>query len=322
MDLHSEMILSQYRDNLNTYEKVRQIVVDKLNEIVKKLGITVNNVGSRVKTEQSLEGKLKRKGEKYKNIFDITDIVGAMVVTFYSDDVDKFSSVIESTFDVDWNNCIDKRKIYDDNQFGYMSLHFVCKIPKSLYFDEDNPLINEIPFEIQLKTILQHVWASIQHDIGYKYDVEIPKEYLRVMYRLSGLLELADDEFKRIRVKIDEYRQKVKSFVASGNFDDIELNGDSFSAYLELGTLNKVNESISNINNIEIIETSLDRFLPILKTFGISTLGDLHKMVNNYSDLAYRFALIQFGGKDIDIITSAVGITCLCLVYIISMINY
>lgn len=318
MDLHSEMIMGQYKDNLENYAKLRDIVVGKLNELKIDNKFNVNNIASRIKTEESLLGKLVRKGDKYKSIFDITDIVGAMVVTFYIDDVDKISSFIESNFEVDWDNCIDKRKIYEINQFGYMSLHFVCRLPKSIYYDENNTIINEIPFEIQLKTLLQYTWASIEHDIGYKSDVEIPKDYLRDINRLSGLLELADAEFKRIRTVVSEYREKVKSFVASGNFNDIDLNMDSFNAFIEFGAFKKLNENISNINNIEIIETSLERFLPILKSMGFNTLADLDKLIKDYSDMAYRFALVQFGGKDIDIITSSVGLTCLCVVYILS----
>ena len=86
MDAHSNLLLEQYNENLPTYEKVRDIVVEKLEEYATDFNTLINSITSRIKTEKSLTGKLKLKGSKYKDIFDVTDIVGARVVTFYADD--------------------------------------------------------------------------------------------------------------------------------------------------------------------------------------------------------------------------------------------
>ena len=126
MDFHAEMILEDYRNNLETFEIIKKVVLEQLNGYVKSFGSIVNSVEARIKTEKSLAGKLALKGDKYQDIFDITDLVGARVVTFYNDEVDKFAAQVEKSFDIDWDNSIDKRKMYNVDQFGYMSLHYIC----------------------------------------------------------------------------------------------------------------------------------------------------------------------------------------------------
>ncbi|MBO5542806.1 MAG: hypothetical protein J5936_05135 [Acholeplasmatales bacterium] len=318
MDLHCEMILEQYKQKKPLFIKVKDIALQELNKYVKEFGTIVNSVEGRVKEEKSLAGKLELKGYKYQSIDDITDIVGTRVVTFYNDEVDKFAAKIEQNFDVDWDNSIDKRKMHNIDQFGYMSLHYICRIPKELYYDPENPEINNVRFEIQLRSILQHAWAVVQHDTGYKTDVEIPKEYLRSLSRLSGLLELVDESFCQLRISIDDYRRRVKQVVKNGKFEDIELNGDSYSAYLDNGGFEALNKHIAAIQNMEIEDVSLKAFLRVFKSFGFTTLKQLDDFVKDYSDVAYEFAVRQFSGRDLDIITSAAGPLALCVVYVLS----
>ncbi len=318
MNNHSEMILDEYGQKYTIYFKVMEIVLDTLRGFVTEYGILVNTVEARVKDYLSLKEKLERKGYKYNSIMDITDIVGARLVTFYMDDVDKFATKVESTFVIDWENSTDKRKIYNIDQFGYMSLHYICSIPKELYYDPENPEINDIKFEIQLRSILQHAWAAIQHDSGYKSDVEIPKVYIRALSRLAGLLELADDSFCQIRNSIEDYRRRVRQVIKDGSYEDIELNGDSYKAYIENGGFRELNKRIATIDNMEIEEVPLNNFLKIFKSFNFKTLLELDDFVKKYSDLAYEFSVRQFSGKDIDIITSVTGPLNLCIVYILS----
>ena len=318
MDLHIEQLLSEYKENLPIYKKIQKIVEAKLNSYATSFKTLINSINSRIKTEKSLEGKLKLKGAKYATIYDVTDIVGLRIVTLYSDDVDKFAAKIEQTFDIDWDNTQDKRKLYNIDQFGYMSLHYICRIPKEMHYDEAYPQINEIRFEIQIRSVLQHAWATIEHDTGYKSDVEIPKEYLRALNRLAGLLELADQSFCDIKNSLDDYRRRVRQIVSSGNLAEVDLNGDSLRIYTENGGFNTLNKRIATINNMEIQEVSLDCFVKVFKAFGFKTLKDVDEFVKEYFDLAYEFSVRQFDGKDIDIITSITGPLYLSVVFILS----
>lgn len=317
LDLHCTMILEEYREMLPVVNRLKDVVLNELRKSLVRNKILVTAVEGRVKTEESLAGKLAKKGNKYNTFLDLTDIFGARVITFYTEDVDKISALLENKFNIDWENSVDKRKTYELNSFGYLSLHYICSIPKSLYFDETMPQLNEIRFEIQMRTALQHVWANMYHDIGYKSNIEVPTEYLRTLNRLAGMLELADDEFSRIRTAISDYRYKVQNLVSSGRFDEVPLDGDSFRKYLELHPFDSLTKKIAAINQAEIHQASSFVFLKVLLELGFKTLGDVEKLKRDYKEAAFQLALFQIGGTDIDIVVSTIGIQDLCLVYLL-----
>lgn len=317
LDLHATMILEEYREKWSVCQRIKDIVLSSIRTVLDESGIFVTAVEGRVKTEKSLAGKLELKGQKYAFLSDITDIIGARVITYYSEDVDKISALMEKMFDIDWENSVDKRRILQLDRFGYQSLHYICRIPKSLYHDPNCGEINEIRFEIQMRTTLQHMWATIYHDIGYKSGVEIPVEYLRNLNRLAGMLELVDDEFSRIRSTITDYRRRVTELVASGRFEDVSLNGDSFDNYLRLKPFDKLNHRVAAINQAEIHETTLKPYLAVFRELHFSTLGDLEQLIRVHSDDAFQLAVLQIGGTDLDIISSVVAVQNLCSVYIL-----
>ena len=307
MDLHSEMILEEYREALPVFEKMQAEVNRTLREALERNGMEVTAVESRIKTEESLKGKLALKGSKYATLSNITDILGARIITFYTDDVDRIAAMSEQLFEIDWTNSVDKRRLHQLDSFGYNSLHYICRLPGYEY-----------RFELQLRTTLQHAWAAINHDTGYKSGVEIPREYMRRMNRLAGMLEMVDDEFSRIRMEISDYRRRVQQLVQNGKLDDVLLDGDTFNSYLQAKPFERLNKRIAAINQAEIQEVPLIRYLRVLKALGCNTLGDVRQLRNKYEEDAYALARHQLGNTDLDIISSAVGLQNICIVCILS----
>jgi ppGpp synthetase/RelA/SpoT-type nucleotidyltranferase len=306
LDAHCEAILDEYRQNLPLFVQVKDKVMAQLKEVFDEAGLVVASIEGRVKEEKSLAGKLELKGAKYSSLADITDIVGLRVITFYSDDVDKVASAVDRLFEIDWENSVDKRKIHEIDSFGYMSLHYICRTAGFPY-----------RFEIQMRTILQHAWANMNHDTGYKSGVEVPKEYLRNLSRLAGMLELADEQFSQIRNDLTDYRRRVQALVASGNMNEVPLDGDTFRSYLQLRPFDKLNRRIAAVNQAEIMEENLMGYLAVFKNLNCKTLGDIDRLIKNYSEGAYQIACYQIGLTDLDIISSSLGPQDLCLAAIV-----
>ena len=317
LDLHCQLILEEYRDMQPVFATMKEVVLTELQKCLSRFNILVTAVEARIKSEDSLVGKLQLKGHKYRTLGDLTDIMGARIITFYSDEVDKIAALMEDLFEIDRENSVDKRKMHELNSFGYMSLHYICRIPRKLYHDPAHPEINEYRFELQMRTALQHVWANINHDTGYKSGVEVPVEHLRNLTRLAGMLELADDEFSRIRRQITDYRRKVQTLVSSGNFDEVGLNGDTFRSYLAIHPFERLTNRIAAINQAEVMQDAPLGYLKVLQGLGFKTLGDVEKLKHDYSEAAYQLALHQLGGTDLDIISSSLALQDLCIAYLI-----
>ena len=306
LDPHCQAILEEYRQAKPACDDAAVKVKATLEKVFKKSGLIVAAIESRVKTEESLAGKLELKGSKYASLADITDIVGVRVITFYIDDVDKVASAVERLFKVDWENSVDKRKIHEIDSFGYMSLHYICSMDGFPY-----------RFEIQMRTVLQHAWANMNHDTGYKSGVEVPREYLRNLSRLAGVLELADEQFSRIRTELTDYRRRVQALVASGKLGEVPLDGDTFRSYLELNPFQALNRKIAAVNQAEIQPVSLMNFLSVFKAMGCKTLGDVSNLIRDYGEAAYQIACYQIGLTDLDIISSSLGPQDLCIAFIL-----
>ena len=310
-------IIQEYREKRAAYEKLMSVVRDTLAQSIKENNLYVNAIEARVKTEESIAGKLLRKGGKYSDLLSLTDVVGVRVITCYNDEVDKIAALVGRLFEIDWENSIDKRRMHEVHSFGYNSLHYICRLPKSVCEDPAFPELNEIRFEVQMRSALQHVWAVLDHDTGYKSGFEVPKEYQRNLSRLAGMLELIDEQFCVIRTGISNYRRHVHSLVSSGRFDEVALDGDSFGNYLELHPFDPLNKRIAAINQAEIYETSLVGFLKVFRFLGFTTLGDVEKMIQDCSEDAYHLAAFQLGNTDLDIINSSLAVVNLCAVYLL-----
>ena len=306
LDPHCEAILQEYRDALPQCKTVAKEVYNTLKSTFDKAGLLVAAIEYRVKAEDSLAGKLELKGGKYKSLADITDIIGLRVITFYTDDVDKVASAVERLFTVDWDNSVDKRKIHEIDSFGYLSLHYICSKEGFPY-----------RFEIQMRTVLQHAWANMNHDTGYKSGVEIPKVYLRNLSRLAGMLELVDEQFSLIRSELTDYRRRVRALVASGNLDDAPLDGDTFRSFLDLKPFDALNRRIASVNQAEIQDVPLMPFMPVFKMLECHTLGDVSKMIKEYGEGAYQIACYQIGLTDLDIISASLAPQDICIAAIL-----
>lgn len=151
-----------------------------------------------MKTVSSFAEKVRRKKYKYRFLGEVTDIVGIRVITYLAGDVDKAYLILCENFLVDAKNSVDKRVAATISQFGYQSLHVIAQLNKDRAALPEYSRFQALKFEIQVRSILQHSWAEIEHDINYKSVIELTPSIKRKLHRASALLEQADEIFDEI----------------------------------------------------------------------------------------------------------------------------
>lgn len=222
-------LLETYRERLASFEALGQALHTRLEAVLAEGGVTVHGVTHRVKAPTSLARKLARPDKIYQRLDDITDLVGLRVITFFEDSIEQVARLIEHGFRVDMDRSVDKRLAQEPHSFGYRSLHYVCHPPRELV--EGRPEW-DWPFEIQIRTILQHAWAEIEHDLGYKSPESVPQPVRRRFSRLAGLLEIADSEFVELRRFMEEYARDVRQPVELAR-DTLTLDAVSLQSLAE-----------------------------------------------------------------------------------------
>jgi len=316
MNLKNRLILEDFRKCRDDYIKLGDTVNNILHDLIDSINIEILGIEHRVKTEKSLAGKLERHGDYYNRMEDLTDLLGARVICFFSDEVDIIGKMVEKNFAIDWEHSSDKRALIKADTFGYLSLHYICYLKPEMGYPEN---ICNKKFEIQIRTNLQHTWAAICHDLGYKSEFGVPRVVTRQFARLSGLLELADDEFVRVRNSMHDYTEEIREKITNNCADDVNIDMISLSEYIRRNQkMVAFLDELSAICGAEIQEINPESYIEQLAWFGIKTLGGLQKMLEENHDLAVKIAKHSLENTDIDILASNIGLRYLCRAKLIS----
>ncbi|MBW2312509.1 MAG: hypothetical protein DRG87_09905 [Deltaproteobacteria bacterium] len=308
---YSARILSAYEKKVSLYEILSEKISALLEGLIQDEGLYVHSIYHRVKQRDSLSRKLNKPDASYKKLGDLTDIAGVRVITYFSSDVDRVADIIRREFTVDTEHSIDKGALLDPDRFGYLSLHYVVSLGKShTKFPQDKQLAS-LKAEIQIRSILQHAWAEIEHDLGYKSKHAIPIHMRRRFSRLSGLLELADYEFDGLRTNLREYSEEV----AAAQGIDIPLDKISLTHVIKHGDLVRMlDNEIRNQTGLELVfeDWFAESLIEKLLFVGISRLSDLEAGLRHRSDVITRFAIEHLKGRTYSRIHRGVSIYYFC----------
>ncbi|MCB0538469.1 MAG: (p)ppGpp synthetase [Ignavibacteriae bacterium] len=273
--MNAENIRNKFNELRPFYIRLAKNIKEALETFMLEANISYLTVTYRIKDIDSFIEKIERKN--YKNPFeDIEDICGLRIICFYQKDVEKICSIINKEFSI--KESVDKEDLLNDDQFGYRSYHFIGKIKKNWLEAPNYRGLEELKAEIQVRTILMHAWAEIEHKLAYKQKIHIPSHLKRKLYRISAKLEEADEQFEDIKIESEKYREKMISEARQkgGEFDkEIKLNLDSLQAFLDFkfpgrksdieSTRDLLNELLENnlgfkeiINGYEKISSFLD----------------------------------------------------------------
>lgn len=288
-------ILLDYQTNFENFQEMGASIQALLGTLLRKAAIEPHTISHRVKTHESLKNKIEKK-QKYKKLNDITDILGFRIVTYYTADILEIEKIIIKQFKIDKKNSIDKTKSMGADRFGYMSLHYIVSFNKSRSSLPEYANFKTFKFEIQIRTILQHAWAEIEHKLGYKSNKSMPIEIKRMFSILSGNLELIDKQFLDIKNNILQYEQDVSVAVQSENANsikEISLNSLSLKQFLLSNkplneTYSKYCELMAESNHyprsIIIDEAFYESSLRIFQAVNVTTLEKLQELSKKYSN--------------------------------------
>jgi len=205
--------------------------------------LKIHSIRMRVKDPASLARKLSRPDKTYDELWDVTDLIGLRIITFFDDEVDQIGRMVEARLPVDFQHSVDKRRHQMEGRFGYRSLHYIFRLAEHPF--EVDPEGPQPRCEIQIRTMLEHAWAEIEHDLGYKSHDAMPAHARRRLHRLAGLLELTDQEFVAIRTELADYAAQLPARLAST--EEVPLDRLSLLGLFELPECRAVDAGIASI---------------------------------------------------------------------------
>jgi len=262
-----------YDNNREKYKKLSVMVKDIIKEMLINKEIYYHSIASRAKKIKSFERKAKR--EKYNDpINQISDLAGIRIITLFEKDVYEISDLIKEKFIIDYKNSEDKADLLEADKMGYKSVHYIGTLTDELVGSKKYEQFKDLRFEIQIRSILQHAWAEIEHDRNYKLKGNLPKHLQRRFYALSGMLEMADREFNLLAKEVDEYKEKVKEITRNGKIE-IKLNPSSLKRYL----LEKFRKEINNGIVKPVLNGREEEIIRELDNYGLWDLVNLDSII-------------------------------------------
>ncbi len=294
--------IKEYNQLNNLHKAFTLKVSDLIKSLIEQKGIKVHLIEERTKTQLSFADKIIRKNKSQSSDSEITDISGIRVIAYYQKDVDLISEIVKSEFNIDEKNSINKSQILKNNEFGYQSVHFVVKINKERGKLSEWISFADLKAEIQIRTVLQHSWASISHELQYKKTYEIPNILKRKLFRLAGLFELADEQFGELKenhnkIESEVFNEKSTKIVDSNNEINL-ITIDHFIQKSDIVTklLESANESgflvdsdVEKELSKKSYKQTLSDIIRIVKKLEIDKISDLEKLLESSIDISYDY---------------------------------
>lgn len=244
-----------YDEHLKYYNRLGKNLLEAINSFLTRDDIQFLNTSYRIKTIKSIHEKIERK--KYKNpIEEIEDVCGIRIICYYLEDIERIKERIESEL------IILESEDKTDSIFGYRSYHIICKVPESWEASPNYRELGEYKVEIQIRTVLMHSWAEIEHKLSYKKKEHIDEEMREEFSILSASLKDADKKFQALKTRSNEIQDSLRIQVESekDTFKKLKsINLDSLIAYLEYTMPKRVHSKQTVLLLIdELIESRID----------------------------------------------------------------
>jgi len=197
----------EYLRLLPTLKTVLSAGTQELSALLQDEGVRLAcPADGRIKSWPSLQEKVVRKGRSPGHITEVSDLVGIRVIVLFEHDLERAAIAVERLFKFRERERTQVRLVPD--QFGYASLHYSMLTDWEWMKNLGVSTTKDIPVEVQVRTMAQHVWAAASHALQYKMEEAVPPEIRRSVSRLAALTELIDLELTRIHDQREQYRSR------------------------------------------------------------------------------------------------------------------
>jgi len=222
----------EYASRRGHHDSLTEELERLVRHVLDEKGISFAQLEARTKTAESFAEKISRKNDKYDNpLEEITDLVGLRIILYYPDDVVAVGQLIEQEFEVDWENSVRQGADTAPDRFGYRSDHYIVHVSQARRALPEWARFAGDCAEIQVRTVMQHAWAAVDHKIRYK-STDLPRSLQRRLSRLSALLEIADEQFASLKRAGDDVLDSYEKSVARGDLE-VAIDALSLRAYLD-----------------------------------------------------------------------------------------
>lgn len=277
MDQKMKDIEQWYDKNRAKYEQFSKEVEEIITKILKLKDIPYQSVCHRVKGKDSYLNKCKN--EKYTDpVNQITDISGIRIIAYTNQDVACICNILQDEFCVDEGNSENKADNLEMDKVGYLSVHYILQLSRKRLELSEYKLYEGLKCEVQVRTLLQHAWAELEHDRNYKFAGVLPKEIKRRFYLIAGVLEMMDHEFDKLSEDIDEYAKSTRKAVSKGDYD-LDVDSKSVEQYM-LKKFEKADNIEPCPNGVIVTETVVEE----LGRFGYKKIQEIEDDINRYMD--------------------------------------
>ena len=188
----------QYHRRRSELEAAAQSLEDYLSFALTEDRVLFHAVTFRLKTMESAHRKILNK--QYDTPWkQLMDMVAGRIFTYFKDDARPVEDVVRKHFEVDEKNSINKADRLGYNEFGYTSRHLICFVGDKTQDLKVRTALREMKFEVQIRTVLEHGWAEVEHELVYKARTRTPDDIRRRFAASAASLELIESEFSRLR---------------------------------------------------------------------------------------------------------------------------
>lgn len=197
----------QFNEIMSRYEAAIKEIETKLEILSKDFSIRnhrnpIEDIRSRVKKPASIISKLSRNGMELS--FDaitkeLNDIAGIRVICAFIDDIYVLADMLIKQDDITLINVKDYIKNPKEN--GYRSYHMIIEIPV-FFMDEKQPM----RVEIQIRTVAMDFWASLEHELKYKKDIDDAESIGQELKDCAQTIAETDEKMLNLRKRIEASR--------------------------------------------------------------------------------------------------------------------